>query len=283
MFTHKKYPPFSVAMSVYKNDNPQWFDRALKSITVEQTVKPDEIVLIIDGTIPGNINQVIVKYQNICEQEEYKIKIIRKPINQGLGESLKTAVLHCRNELIARMDSDDVSRPYRFEKQLGFMQKHPEVSIVGGQIREFIGDMDKVVGKRCVPCCNAEIKHYMKRRCPFNHMTVMFRKQAVIAAGNYKSWPWNEDYYLWIRLAEKNFIFANLSHVLVDVQVGKDMYQRRGGIEYFKSEAAIQKLMLQKKIINVLRYTINILVRLILQMIMPNNLRGFIFRKFARK
>lgn len=283
MFIQKKYPPFSVAMSVYKNDNSQWLDLALKSITLDQTVKPDEIVLVIDGPVSDSINQVIIKYENICIQGGYKLKVIWKPINQGLGKALKTAVINCRNELIARMDSDDVAKSYRFEEQLRFMQKHPEVAIVGGQIEEFISDINKIEGKRCVPCCDADIKRYMKRRCPFNHVTVMFRKQAVIAVGNYRSWLWNEDYYLWIRLAEENFIFANLQNVLVDVRVGKDMYQRRGGIGYFKSEAAIQKLLFQKKIINVFRYTINVLERLILQIIMPNNLRGLIFRKFARK
>lgn len=278
-----RYLPFSVAMSIYKNDNPKWFDRALRSITVEQSVKPNEIVIVVDGPVPDCIKIVIAKYQCICTDLGIKLRILWQSINKGLGIALKIAVLNCTNELIARMDSDDISIPVRFEHQLIFLATNPEVMIVGGQIEEFIGSKSNNVGKRLVPVTDTDLKKFMQKRCPFNHMTVMFRKKAVIAVGNYKDWFLNEDYYLWIRLAEEKYIFANLSEVLVHVRVGVDMYRRRGGIKYFKSEMAIQKFMFQKKIISAPRYMINVLERAIVQVLIPNHLRGIIFRKIARK
>lgn len=181
------------------------------------------------------------------------------------------------------MDSDDISISNRFEQQLNFLRVHPEVSVLGGQIEEFIGEESNLVGKRIVPLKDRQIKDYMKRRCPFNHVAVMFKRSAVLAAGNYQDWFWNEDYYLWIRLANNGFCFANLPIILVCVRVGTDMYKRRGGVKYFRSEAAIQKLMYQKKMINFVRYIINIFARFTLQVLMTNNMREIIFKKLARR
>lgn len=134
-----------------------------------------------------------------------------------------------------------------------------------------------------MPQNDNEIKEYMKKRCPFNQVTVMFKKTVVENAGGYIDWFNEEDYYLWIRMFQKNAIFKNLEGTLVFVRVGKEMYQRRGGWKYFKSEARLQKYMLDNKIIDFVNFVYNILLRFILQVIMPNSLRGFVFRKFARK
>lgn len=131
--------------------------------------------------------------------------------------------------------------------------------------------------------CNGDIREYMKVRCAMNHVSVMYKKSAVQAVGGYLDWFWNEDYYLWIRMQLNNAIFANTGTVLVNVRVGEEMYQRRGGIKYFQSEAKLQKFMLDNNIINKPRYLINISERLVLQVLMPNKLRGWIFRTFARK
>ena len=210
------------------------------------------------------------------------LKLIWLKENKGLGEALKKAVEECSNELIARMDSDDISESDRFEKQIYFMMIHEDISIVGGQIEEFIDIDGTTAGKRMVPCTDKEIKKYLKKRCPFNHMTVMFRKADILAAGNYRHWMWNEDYDLWIRLAEKEFLFANLPDILTYVRVGKEMYRRRGGVNYFRSEARIQKSLLDKKIIGLSRYGINLSERLLVQVLMPNFLRKMAYRIFAR-
>lgn len=276
----KKYPPFSVATSVYKNDNPEWFDTALESVIVKQSVKPSEVVLVVDGPVSEGIEKVIEKYSKICDGEGL-FRIIRFPENKGLGEALRAAIENCSYELIARMDSDDIAVSKRFEMQLKYMTVQ-DADICGGQIEEFIETPSNVAGRRLVPGTDAELKDYMKRRCPFNHMTVMYKKTAIMDAGNYQDWFWNEDYYLWIRMALKNHKFANLPETLVMVRVGKDMYARRGGDTYFKSEIGIQKLMLEEGLIGRPTYMSNCLKRFIVQKMLPNSVRGWVFKKFAR-
>lgn len=274
----KTHTPFSVAISVYKSDDPKFFDRALFSITEMQTIKPDEIVLVVDGPVCEELNRVIEKYEHL-----YSIfHIIRLEKNGGLGNALKIAVESSKYDLIARMDSDDVSLPTRFEQQLRYFEEHPEVDIVGGDITEFIGDESNIVGKRVVPKSNEEIREYMRRRCAFNHMSVMYKRNAVQGAGGYQDWFYNEDYYLWIRMWLNHAVFANTGSILVNVRVGKEMYQRRGGWKYFKSEAKLQSFMLKKGVIRVPRYLVNVSERLILQVLMPNKVRGFLFQKLAR-
>lgn len=271
--------PFSVAMSVYKSDNPDFFDRALSSITDEQTIIPNEIVLVVDGSVNDEINAVIDKYEG-----KYEIfKVIRLEQNGGLGNALKIAVENSGNELIARMDSDDVSVSTRFEEQLKYFAMNPEIDIVGGDITEFIGEENNIVGKRSVPLSNESIREYMKTRCAMNHVSVMYKKKAVESAGGYQDWFWNEDYYLWIRMWLNGAVFANTGRVLVNVRVGKEMYQRRGGSKYFESEKGLQDYMLKNKMINHLTYIKNVAKRLIIQKLMPNKLRGWVFRTFARK
>lgn len=269
---------FSVAISVYKNDEPKNFDRALESITSLQTVKPTEIVLIVDGTVSDEINKMIAKYEGL-----YPIfNTIRLPKNGGLGNALRIAIENTNCELVARMDSDDVAMPNRFEEQLKMFANDSELDIVGGNISEFIGKEDDVVSYRKVPESDAEIKNYMKTRCPFNHVTVMYKKSAVLKAGGYMDLFWNEDYYLWIRMQLTGAKFANTGTTLVNVRIGKDMYARRGGKKYFKSEEYLQKYMLKHKMIGYPRYISNVTKRLIVQRCLPNRLRGWVFRKFAR-
>ena len=269
---------FSVAMSVYKSDNAEHFDRALCSITEEQSVKPDEIVLVVDGPVSEDIDTVIAKYS-----EKYGIfKVVRLEKNGGLGNALRIAVENCSHELVARMDSDDVSISTRFEEQLEYMCEN-DVDIVGGHISEFVGEESNLVSRRDVPLTDENIKADMKSRCAFNHMTVMFKKSAVQSVGGYLDWHYNEDYYLWLRMMKAGCSFANLDRVLVNVRVGSEMYQRRGGIKYFKSEAKLQGFMLKNKIISFPKYIINVNKRLVVQVLLPNKLRGWVFKKFARK
>lgn len=267
--------PYSVLMSLYKKEKPEYLRLAIDSM-IHQTVKPDEIVLVEDGPLTDELYKVV---------EEYKthLHIVINKTNLGLGLALKNGLSECRNELVARMDTDDIAVLDRCEKQLQYFSDNPATTILGGQIEEFIDDREEIVGKRVVPETDVELKKYMKRRCPFNHMTVMFRKSDVLEVGNYQEWFRNEDYYLWIRLALAKKKFANLPDTLVHVRTGADMYQRRGGKKYFISERDIQKVMLEKKLIGYPRYIVNVGERLILQVLMPNWLRGIVFRAFARK
>lgn len=210
-------------------------------------------------------------------------KVIRLKENCGLGNALKVAVENCSNELIARMDSDDISVPTRFEQQLHYFSKNESIDVLGGNIAEFIGTEDNIVAYRDVPLDDCEIREYLKKRCPLNHVSVMFRKDAVQKAGGYIELHWNEDYYLWIRMVEQNCVMANTGTVLVKVRIGADMYKRRAGKRYFQSEKYLQDYMLKKKMICYGDYVSNVLKRWIVQCVLPNSIRGFVFRKLARK
>lgn len=268
---------FSLLMCVYGGDNPAWFGTAIDSI-LNQSYKPDEVVLVVDGPVQDELNAVI----SCCEAYENFV-VIRLEQNQGHGEARRIGLRHCTNELVALMDSDDISAPDRFEKQLAMFKDNPELAVAGGQITEFVEHPDNLVGARIVSLTDAEIRLDMKKRCPMNQVTVMFRKSAVERVGGYIDWFCEEDYYLWLRMHQDGAVFANLPDYLVNVRVGKEMYQRRGGIRYFLSEAKLQKYMLNQNIIGFVTYGINVCKRLIVQVLLPNHLRSWVFKKFARK
>lgn len=271
--------PFSVLISVYKNDNPDFIRDAINSISVNQTLQPSEIILVVDGPVGENINQTLTELNNRVSY----LKIIRLDKNMGLGLALNIGLSHTNNEFVARMDSDDIAAPDRCEKQIKFLSDNKDIDIVGGQISEFIGNESNIVGKRIVPCNSNDIEIYLKSRCPFNHMTIMGRKSKILEAGNYLDLHFNEDYYLWIRMYEKGCKFANLPDTLVKVRVGKEMYARRGGWKYFKSEKWLQDYMLRKRIISLPRYCYNVLGRFGVQVLLPTKVRGFIFKTLFRK
>lgn len=268
---------FSVAMCVYGGDDPEWFKAAVDSVT-NQTRKPDEMVLVVDGLVPEEIDAII---RGLEEKELFNV--VRLPENVGHGNARRKSLEVCTHPLVALMDADDISAPDRFEKQLAFFQNDSELSVVGSNITEFIDAPENTVGAREVPALDADIKEYMKTRCPMNQVTAMFKKADVERAGGYIDWYCEEDYYLWIRMALAGMKFANASENLVNVRVGKEMYGRRGGVKYFKSEAKLQKYMLDNGIIGFATYTVNVIKRLIVQVLLPNRLRGWVFRKFARK
>lgn len=268
---------FSVSMCVYGGDHPQWFQTAVDSIC-NQTVKPDEIVLVVDGPVPKELDAVICRFER-----EPIFQVIRLEKNMGHGEARRISLNACKHSLVALMDADDISDPNRFEKQIKMFDEDPELTIVGGNITEFVDTPDNLVGMRAVFETDPEIKQDMKKRCPMNQMTVMFRKDKVEAVGGYVDWYCDEDYYLWLRLMLGGGKFANIPEPLVNVRVGKEMYQRRGGMKYFQSEAKLQKWMLKKKVIGFGTYAVNVTKRLIVQVLLPNSLRSWVFQKFARK
>ena len=268
---------FSVSMCVYGGDTPEWFRTAVDSI-LNQTAKPDEVVLVVDGPVPEALDNIICGYA-----ADPIFRVIRLEQNMGHGEARRTGLQACSHELVALMDADDISAPDRFEKQLKTFEAFPELTIVGGNITEFVEEPSNLVGARTVFETDAEIKADMKKRCPMNQVTVMFRKSTADAVGGFIDWFCEEDYYLWLRLMLGGGKFANISENLVNVRVGKEMYQRRGGMKYFKSEAKLQGWMLRHKVIGFGTYAVNVAKRLIVQVLLPNRLRGWVFQKFARK
>lgn len=271
---------FSVLMSVYHNDKPEFVAQAVDSITKLQTLKPDEVIIVIDGPVPDELLDLINDFE---KSTEFNFNIVRLPENKGLGNALRVGMGKATYEYVARMDADDIALPDRFEKQMAYMAEHPNCDIVGGQITEFIDSESNIIGKRVVPCKHDEILMWLKGRCPFNHMSVTMLRSRILSVGSYIDWHFNEDYYLWIRMAEAGYQFANLPDTLVNVRVGKDMYARRGGWAYFKSEKGLQDYMLKRKMISLSRYSFNIFVRFGVQVMMPNRLRAFVFKTIFRK
>ena len=271
-------PKYSVLMSLYIKEKSEYLRLAIDSM-LGQTVVPDEIVIVEDGPLTDALYAVLDEYKTKFPQI---IRTVRNEKNLGLGLALNVGLKECRNELVARMDTDDISLPNRCERQLKYFLENPGTTILGGQIAEFITSPENIVGRRVVPETDKELKEFIKKRCPFNHMTVMFKKTDVIKVGNYQDWFWNEDYYLWIRLALEGFLFANLPDILVFTRVGVEMYQRRGGSKYFKSEIDIQKFMLQMGLIRYGTFFMNCVKRLVVEKILPNRIRGWVFQKFAR-
>lgn len=268
---------FSVLMSVYKNETVSHFKLAMESI-LNQTVLPDEIVLMRDGPVSPEMQEMIDEFV----RDNSIISYYPLKDNKGLGNALRIGVTRARNEYIARMDTDDIALPNRFEKQTEFMECHPEISVCGGQIIEFIGDINKKAGKREVPLYHKEIEAFMKKRNAFNHMTVMFKKQDVINAGNYIEVHYIEDYYLWCRMLIGGYRFANLPDTLVYVRTDESMYRRRGGYKYFKSWKMIEKYKLNNHMISPGNFISTIAMRFVVQVLVPTKLRGYIIKNFSR-
>lgn len=203
--------------------------------------------------------------------------------NRGHGIARRKGLKECRNDFVALMDSDDINRSKRFECQLEAFSSHPERSIVGGQIAEFIGSQNNIIGMREVPRTDKEIKQYMKKRCPMNQVSVMFRKDEVHRVGGYIDWYCEEDYYLWARMALAGCNFYNVPEILVDVRVGNEMSARRGGMKYFLSEAKMQYFLYKNKIIAFPLYLYNTVIRLCGEVLIPTKMRVKLFRLFRKQ
>ena len=267
---------YSVLMSVYKNDNIDDFKNAVDSV-LNQSLKPDQIVIVIDGPIPNKLRDALNEYS----QANKSIDIVPLSENVGLGRALSIGLPYCRNELVARMDSDDFSLSHRFELQARYLEQHSDVDVLGGQIMEYDSTMENPIAERRVPLEMPDIKKTMKSRNGMNHVTVMYKKSAVIESGNYQDCPYFEDYYLWCRMIKNGYVFHNLDEVLVNVRTGSEMYQRRGGKKYNKAIVDFQKKALKIEFINRFQFIANLCVRLSVAN-MPNALRGYLYKTKLR-
>lgn len=214
---------YSVLMTVYKKDNPEYFLQALLSM-VKQTKIPDEIVLVKDGPVTSAIQSVICK---IDKEYPSIIKQVQLAENLGLGLALNEGIKNCRNELIARMDADDISLLDRCEKQVYAFEQNPQLDIVGCAVVEFESEPDHIVGKRNVPLDNASIHRYCRKRDPFNHPTVMYRKSKVEAVGCYSDLRKNQDTDLWIKMLSNGAVCKNLSECLLKFRFDDNTYKKR--------------------------------------------------------
>ena len=269
---------YSVLMSVYAKEKPEFLRESMMSM-YEQTIPTDDFVLICDGPLNERLDAVVDEMQ---EKFGETLRVIRLNRNHGLGYTLNLGVKECKNELIARMDSDDISVKDRVEKQLRALEENSDVSVVGSNVAEYDEDMDKQTAYKNVPEKNEDIMAMMKKRNPMNHMSVMFRKSKVLSAGNYLEMPFFEDYYLWVRMVKDGNKFYNIPESLVNVRGGLQMVGRRGGIKYMKNIVRFQKVLKKNKIIAVPRLMINVFERLAVALI-PNGARNMVYMKMLRR
>lgn len=272
--THMKY---SVLMSVYYKEKAENLASAMQSIFA-QTVKPEDFVLVCDGPLTEPLDKVIDK----ISADHSELHVVRLKENVGLGRALNEGIRHCKNEIVARMDSDDVSRPDRCERQLKVLSDNPQIGIISGTIEEFSDSIDVIDSRRTLPQTHDEIVKFAQRRNPFNHPCVMYKKSLVKAAGGYQDFYLLEDYYLWIRMLQTGAVGYNLQEPLLWMRAGSDMYKRRAGWKYAKSQRGLFKYMMSTGFINRKQYVENMIIRTGSSMA-PNWVRRRMFYRYVRK
>lgn len=272
---------FSVLISVYYKELPEYLDVSLESITDKQILKPNEIVLVKDGPLTKDLDNVIEKY---VKKYPNLFKIIFLEKNSGLGKALNIGLENCSYELVARMDGDDISKPERFQKQIKVFENNPEIELCGSWIDEFNlkNKQIEIQSIRKVPQNSDEIYNKLKFSCAFNHPTVMYKKSAVIKVGSYMQTFALEDYYLWIRLALNKCRMYNIQESLLYFRVTDETAKRRGGLKLLKSDLRFQKQLLKEKFINRKEYLRNIFIYGVYR-IVPWQVRELLQKKLLRK
>lgn len=268
---------YSVLMSVYRKDDPIWLHEAIFSI-LNSSLKTNDFVIVKDGPVTKEIENVINDFQ-----KEYKgiFNIIELKKNVGLGPALNKGVLACKNELVARIDADDISCKDRTLKQIKVFENN-DIDICGTMAKEFKENISNICGLAEFPKTHEDIVKYAKKRNPFCHPSVMFKKSAVLKAGNYQSCHLCEDYDLWIRMINSGSKCYNIDEYLHYWRVSDDFYKRRSGFKYLKSILTFFNRQYKNGFLNIFEYLNAVFVRTIVYL-MPNKLRGFIYKKFLRK
>lgn len=268
---------YSVLMSVYQKENPVFFRNSIESM-MKQSLPFSDFVLVCDGPLGKELEEVLQWAQKSLGE---RLQCIRLSENRGLGRALAEGITHCRCDIVARMDSDDLSRPERCLLQMKAMEKggYDIVGCALEEFREMPGDTGNI---RLSPETQKEILAYAGKRNPFNHPCVMYRKSAVMKAGNYVDFSGFEDYCLWIRMLQQGAKAYNLQQVLLDMRSGEGMYDRRGGASYIKSVLRFQRYLKKEGVIGAGTFLKNCAVRTIVGLI-PGSLRKEFYRIFLRK
>ena len=272
---NKQPSQISVVMSVYKNDSPEDFIIATRSI-LDQTIPPQEIIVVIDGPIGMDLEESIQKIS-----QENSIKIIRLEENKGLAVARKTAIEQAKHNIIAVMDSDDISVLDRFESQLPYIVKEG-FDLVGGWIEEFVNNPNDTGKVRKVPENIAEIYKFGKWRAPVNHVTIMFKKDSYNSIGGYSDVRNSEDWDLLSRMLVNGYKIKNIPEVLVNVRAGDELIERRRKIPQFKAEIRLFFRMYKLKYIGVFHLISNIIIRISLR-VLPKFFTSLTYRHALRE
>jgi glycosyltransferase involved in cell wall biosynthesis len=270
---------FTVLMCVWSGDQPAFLERAIQSVTAEQTLPPERVVVVIDGPVSADVESVILRQANA---HPHMFDILRLKKNGGLGAALRAGMTRCKTEWIARMDSDDVSEPYRFEEQVAYLESNPGIDVLGGMIAEFDCDEHVITGVREVPLSQARIERMLPDRNPMNHVTVFMRKDAVERAGGYLAMPQTEDYYLWARMLEAGCRLENMNRTLVRVRCGNGFLQRRSNKALIEGYAGIERYLRDVGRITTAHMARNIVLHRLLTIVSPSA-RAALYRALFRK
>ena len=274
----------SVILPIYKQCKTNQFVDALNTI-ICQTQLPQELLIVADGPIPDELEEEVTNYQLEVSRKGLPIEVsfLQLEDHGGLGMAMQKAVDAVKGDYIARMDADDICLPDRFEKQMKCFEENPELSVVGGQIAEFDGNVTNITGRRVVPLEHEDIVNYMKSRNGMNHVTTIIKKKDLIAAGNYQPFEWFEDYSLWVRMIQHGCRFKNIADDVVYVRAGKAQADRRGGWAYFRKEVSLFKCFLNQGFISRWRFIRNLFQRGVVRVLMTSSVRNLFYKNVLRK
>ncbi|QOW51070.1 glycosyltransferase [Acinetobacter sp. YH12138] len=270
---------FSILLSLYIKENPTFLNQCFQSIWLNQSIKPYEIVLVCDGPLNNELENLLYKWK---KEIGGILKIVRLKKNVGLGKALNEGLKHCTSEWVFRMDTDDICKPDRFSKQIKYIINNPDVVLFSGQILEFneIPSDSSVI--KTVPIHHDTILKYAQKRSPFNHMTVAYRKSVIESVGGYKHHLYMEDYNLWLRVIAAGYKVGNHPDILLYARVGNGMHARRKGLQYIKSEKQLLDLKNELKLQNPLYANMMFLVRSVFRL-MPTTVLEKFYNSFLRK
>jgi glycosyltransferase involved in cell wall biosynthesis len=249
------HEPFSLLMPVYNGDRPDYLRRAFRSAVDDQTVRPDQVIIVRDGPVRAELASCLDELQ---AGSPVPVTFVPLPANNGLGPALDRGLAASRFDVVARMDADDVAMPYRFEVQLPLIEN---ADIVGSGLLEFVADTDNIVGQRVPPTDADQILSYARVHDPFNHPTVVYRRSAVLAAGGYGDIPLMEDYSLFARMLSNGARAVNVPEPLVFYRVGAKSFKRRGGMRLLRSELRLQHEFRQRGFVSRAEYARNVMIR----------------------
>ncbi|WP_168379945.1 glycosyltransferase [Acinetobacter indicus] len=270
---------FSVLISLYFKEDPVFLHECFESIWIKQTVKPDEIVLVLDGPVGTELQECVDSWK---DQIGDNLKIVPLSKNIGLGMALNEGLKHCSNEWVFRMDTDDICVEKRFEYQLQFIKDNPNVVLFGGQILEFDQNVDHAAKLKPVPENYPDILNFAKKRNPFNHITVAFKKNEILSLHGYQHHLFMEDYNLWLRVISRGYEVANLDKVLAYARVGNGMHAKRRGFGYIKSEKQLLDLKIALKTQSLISAYVTFILRSFFRFL-PSNLLSFVYNNLLRK
>lgn len=262
-------------MSVYVKEKPDYLDTALNSIWLEQESRPTEIILVKDGPLTEPLEAIITKWHALLDS---KMKVVALSQNVGLAQALNIGLSHCQYELVARMDTDDVSLPNRFKLQLEYLNKYTSIAACSGQVDEFDNRLVNKTGSRNLPTDPDTLKEFCRSRSPLSHPAVMYRKNIIESVGGYPNFRNSQDWALWSVLVCKNYPIGNLEQTLVKMRCDNELMLRRGG-KYLINEIKLTHYQYIIGLINKRELVLNTIKKSILRL-SPLFIKKFLYKNF---